>query len=177
MTGRYKNVVARAKRKTKKKVLTNVKLHIVDSMSTNAGAPTSGIAVQEYMREHNEAPELTLLIHSTGMVYYAKSYSDQADHCEWTYLNDLGHNHPEKIDMALACEAAIRQYIDEKIAPNWPSVANACHTRLNTALEQLRLWGQDVGPTPAYSTSSEDDYDEDRAVVDSEEYDESEEEF
>ena len=177
LTGRYKNVVARAKRKTKKKVLTNVKLHIVDSMSTNAGAPTSGIAVQEYMREHNEAPELTLLIHSTGMVYYVKSYSDQADHCEWTYLNDLGHNHPEKIDMALACEAAIRQYIDEKIAPNWPSVANACHTRLNTALEQLRLWGQDVGPTPAYSTSSEDNYDEDRAVVDSEEYDESEEEF
>ena len=79
--------------------------------------------------------------------------------------------------MALACEAAIRQYIDEKLAPNWPSVANASHTRLNTALEQLRLWGQDVGPTPAYSTSSEYDYDEDRAVVDPEDYDESEEEF
>ena len=146
-------------------------------MSAGGSAPTANVSVREYTQEHGVAPELTLLIHSTGMVYYARPYNGDQSNCEWTYLNDLPHYQAENIDMALSCEAAIRQYIDEKIAPSWPTTANHSHTRLNTALEQLRSWGQDVGPAPAYATSSEDDYDEDRAVDDPEEYDESEEEF
>lgn len=164
LTGRYKAVVARAQRKIKKRKLsTNVRLQLVDSMTSGAGAPGAADTLRRYREEHGQDPELTLLVHTTGMIYYRKSLGAEQWQNEWAYLTDLPHYHPELIDTALSCEAVVREYIDAMIAPQWPSIAANAQIRLTTSLESLRSWGQDDMPAPAYASSSEDeDYDEER---------------
>lgn len=119
LTGRFQKVVERARKKLKAiKLPENFRLNIQVS-ARGSGAPAATAAVREYVNEHGVQPDLTVLLHTTGSLYYARQLRSNSEQHDWEYASDIPGSSPQLMETFLAATPVIIQYIEAHPEITW----------------------------------------------------------
>lgn len=155
LTGRYKNIVTRAMRRNRPKPLTKgFKLNIVHS---SPSAPTVTQAIASYEANHGVSPDMTILIHTTGGVYYGNTQN----RLDWVLERDMCMYHQLPLADFLACIPSIIEYSENNLSE---TITRAVRERLSQAatyiqpvVDSARIQGLSVEAVPPVAYENDDD--------------------